>query len=557
MAAADVSDHRNHIARLVMQMTTRQSRRPVTTGKGRLTVVDPPAQLASRIVRLFLLTGLPRRVADRIRLEQVNVLSILVGIMSVMGQGTIILVAYEFWDTRARTVLAAVEAIIFFAYVALVGLSLRWNGLWIGATDKTADQVRSRYVQVVSVLGVAWGLLFVGLMPLAQGNTRSLLYALIVGLISAGALVVPLSAAFAFWVPITAAGFIATAMTADGFDLAGFVLLSGYSVMTLFSMLYLNRVLILRALGEIEHQEGRETIGLLLRDFEDAACDWLWETDEDGLLTHVSDRFAKATKREPASLLGTTFAEILEASKPSPMMDASQSAKGGPALSVLMERRLPFRDFEVCLQVDAEIVWWSLTGKPKYAEHQVFEGYRGVGSDVTYVKRMNDRARYLAHYDEMTGLANRRLFRETLDAHVQANGSPPIALLCLDLDRFKAVNDTWGHPTGDMLLIAVARRLERQVRAGDLCVRLGGDEFAIVLAEADAALASIIADRIVVEVSQPYVIDGNQLEIGVSIGIAMALPAAESYEALLKDADDALYQAKANGRGTVCLHNRV
>ena len=239
------------------------------------------------------------------------------------------------------------------------------------------------------------------------------------------------------------------------------------------------------------------------------------------------------------------------------MTDSSQSAIGLPPLSVLMERRLPFRDFEVCLQVGAEIVWWSLTGKPKFAAQQVFEGYRGVGSDITYVKRMNDRARFLAHYDELTGLANRRLFRETLDAQFQASGSPSIALLCLDLDRFKAVNDTRGHPAGDMLLIAVARRLERHVRAGDLCARLGGDEFAIVLWGADAALAGFIADRLVVEISQPYVVDGNEIEVGVSIGIAMALPAITSYEALLKAADAALYEAKAQGRGVACFHDRV
>lgn len=556
MAVAGVPNHRNHTVGPMMRTDDTAIQNACREGKVRPSLASRLLQLAPRITRSFLLTGLPRRVADRIRLEQVNVLSALIGVMSVMGQGAILLVAYEFWNAGARMVLAPVEAVIFFAYAVLAGLSLRWNGIWMDPADSTADQVRLWYVQAISVVGLAWGVLFIDLMPLAQGNQRSLLYGLIVGLISAGALVVPVSAALAFWLPTMAASFIATTRAPDGFDLAGFVLLAGYGGLTLFCALYLNRVLIRRALGEIEHQEGRETITLLLRDFEDAACDWLWETDEDGLLTHVSDRFAKATQREPASLFGTAFAEVLGLSKSSPMVDAGQPAMGLPALSVLMERRLPFRDFEVCLQVGAEVVWWSLTGKPKFAAQRVFEGYRGVGSDITYVKRANDRARFLAHYDELTGLANRRLFRETLDAQFQASGSPPVALLCLDLDRFKAVNDTWGHPTGDMLLVAVARRLERQVRAGDLCARLGGDEFAIVLAAADATLARVIADRLVVEVSQPYVIEGKQLEVGVSIGIAMALPATTSYEALLKDADAALYQAKASGRGIACFHIR-
>ncbi len=538
-----------------MQTDDRVLRVPGNGGKALLGGARWLLRLLPRIARPLSLAGLTSRVAERIRVEQVNVLSTLVSVMSVLGQGTALLVAYEFWDVGAWPVLAPIEAVIFLSYTALVGLGLRWNGVWGGPAKVAADQVRLRYVQIVPVVGLAWGALFIGLMPLAHGKQLSVLYSLIIGLISAGALIVPVSAALAFWVPITAASFIATTLTADGFDFAGIVLLSGYGVLTLFCMLYLNRVLILRALGEIEQQDGRETISLLLRDFEEAACDWLWETDENGLLTHVSDRFAQVTQREPRNLFGMTFAEIL-GSPASLATDAGQPAACGlPALAALMEQRLPFRDFEVCFQVGADIMWWSLTGKPKFAAQRIFEGYRGVGSDITHVKAANDRARFLAHYDELTGLANRRLFRETLDAQFRVAEPPSIALLCLDLDRFKAINDTRGHPTGDMLLVAVARRLEHQLRAGDLCARLGGDEFAIVLWAADAALARAIADRIVDAVSQPYVIDGSQLEVGVSIGIAMAWPATTSYEAVLKDADAALYQAKANGRGIACFHN--
>ncbi len=538
----------------MMQTDDAPIQRPGTYGPKRPNLINRSLQLASRTIRSFSLASLPRRAADQIRLEQVNVLSTLVCIMSVLGQATVLLVIYEFWDTGARTMLAPVEAVTSSCYVALIGISLRWNGLWKGVTTSTAEDVRSWFVRVASLLGLAWGALFIGLMPFAQGDQRSVLFALIVGLVAAGALIVPVSAALAYWVPVTVSGFVATTVTTHAIDPAVATLLAGHDVLTLSCMLYLNRVLILRALGEIEHQDGRETISLLLRDFEEAACDWLWETDEDGLMTHVSDRFAKVTQREARSLFGMTFAEIL--GSPAPLAtDTGQPAMGGlPALAALMERRLPFRDFEVCLQVGAEVMWWSLTGKPKFTAQRVFEGYRGVGSDVTHVKRANDRARFLAHYDELTGLANRRLFRETLEARFQAAEASPIALLCLDLDRFKAVNDTRGHPTGDQLLIAVARRLERQVRVGDLCARLGGDEFAIVLWGADTALAQAIADRIVVEVSRAYAIDGHQLDVGVSIGIAMAWPAATSYEALLKDADDALYRAKANGRGIACFH---
>jgi len=539
----------------MMHIGNGATRRSGKGGKAFLGRARRLLRLPSRITRFFLLKDLPRRAADQIRREQVNVLSTLLGVLSFMGMVTIFTIIREFWDTGARMTFAPVEAIILSCYAIDIGLSLRWNGLWKGFTTSTAKEVQSWYICIALVLGLAWGVLFIGLMPYAQEDQRSVLFGLIVGSISAGALVVPVSAALAFWVPITVSGYIATSVMTHAVDSAVGSLLIGHSALMLFCMLYLNRVLILRTLGEIEHQDGRETIGLLLRDFEEAACDWLWETDEDGLLTHVSDRLAKVTQREPHTLFGMTFAEVL-GSPASLATDAGQPAGGLPALAALMERRLPFRDFEVCLQVGAEVMWWSLTGKPKFTAQRVFEGYRGVGSDVTRIKRANERARFLAHYDELTGLANRRLFRETLDARCRAAEASPIALLCLDLDRFKAVNDTRGHPAGDQLLIAVARRLERQVRAGDLCARLGSDEFAIILWGADAALARAIADRIVMEVSRAYAIDGHQLDIGVSIGIAMACPAATSYEALLKDADAALYQAKANGRGVACFHSR-
>ena len=505
----------------------------------------------------FLLTRLPPRVADRIRTEQVNVLSTLVGVMAILGQGAVLLIVYEFWFTGARMLLAPVEAVVFFLYALLIALSLRWNEIWVGSVAWTAEQARVRYVRVTLALGSAWGVLFVGLMPFAQGSQRSLLFALIVGLISAGALVVPVSAAVVFWLPITIASFVATTVATDALDLAGAMLLTGYSVLTLFCILYLNRILISRALGEVEHQEGRETIGLLLRDFEESACDWLWETDEHGRLTHVSDRFAQVTRTDPSRLLGMEFAAILGLPRSARVTDLNQSTIGLPALAALMERRLPFRDFEICLQVGAEMVWWSLTGKPKFAAQQVFEGYRGVGSDITYVKKINDRARFLAHYDELTGLANRRLFREALEAQFQTVECPSIALLCLDLDRFKIINDTRGHPVGDALLVAVARRLDHQVRASDLCARLGGDEFAIILQAADVTMAGIIAERLVTEISRPYVIDGVQLEVGVSVGIALASPDTTSYKALLQNADAALYQAKADGRGIACFYNRT
>jgi diguanylate cyclase (GGDEF)-like protein len=152
----------------------------------------------------------------------------------------------------------------------------------------------------------------------------------------------------------------------------------------------------------------------------------------------------------------------------------------------------------------------------------------------------------LRYYDVLTGLPNRRMFQERLDAQ---GAGPDVALLYLDLDRFKAVNDTLGHPAGDALLCAVTQRLAGCVREGDLIVRLGGDEFAIVQTGGDQPLrATALAQRVVNVLGQPFDLDGQQVGIGASVGIALGRVGAEP-DTLLKNADLALYRAKADGRG--------
>lgn len=156
----------------------------------------------------------------------------------------------------------------------------------------------------------------------------------------------------------------------------------------------------------------------------------------------------------------------------------------------------------------------------------------------------------LRYYDVLTGLPNRRMFQEKLET--QGAGADT-ALLYLDLDRFKAVNDTLGHPAGDALLCAVAQRLTGCSREGDLIVRLGGDEFAIVQAGGEQPFqATTLARRVIDTLNQPFELGGRQVEIGVSVGIALGHDGMAS-GTLLQNADQALYQAKANGRGTFQL----
>jgi len=175
----------------------------------------------------------------------------------------------------------------------------------------------------------------------------------------------------------------------------------------------------------------------------------------------------------------------------------------------------------------------------------------GVAIDVTERREAEQRLAHAANHDSLTGLPNRSLFRVRLEeALARARRGRGFALLCLDLDRFKEVNDTLGHPVGDRLLVAAAQRLRRELRETDTLSRLGGDEFAIIqccLLEPQEAAA--LARRIIETLSRPFDIEGQQIVVGVSIGIALAPQDSGESESLLSAADMALYRSKSDGRG--------
>jgi diguanylate cyclase (GGDEF)-like protein/PAS domain S-box-containing protein len=180
-----------------------------------------------------------------------------------------------------------------------------------------------------------------------------------------------------------------------------------------------------------------------------------------------------------------------------------------------------------------------------------------VIEDVTESKKAEQRIAFLAHHDALTGLANRAALAQKIDeaAARQRRRDEPFTVLLLDLDRFKQVNDTLGHPAGDTLLIEVATRLKSLLRETDVLARLGGDEFAIIQAgetnQREAARS--LAERIIAMLGKPFAIDGADINIGTSIGIALAPEHGTASDSLLKMADLALYRAKSAGRNGYCF----
>jgi len=204
----------------------------------------------------------------------------------------------------------------------------------------------------------------------------------------------------------------------------------------------------------------------------------------------------------------------------------------------------------------ATFVWKLMDGRTLTVTHRpVKDGWLTTYEDITERCADQTRIEYLARHDTLTNLANRALFRENLDeAILRTRRGGLFALHLLDLDRFKAVNDTLGHPIGDLLLQAVARRLLEGLRETDTFARLGGDEFAILQAPIRAPNeATGLAQRLIGLVKAPFEIDGHSINVGLSVGIGLAPQDGQDGEDLLKCTDMALYRAKSDGRGVYRL----
>lgn len=282
--------------------------------------------------------------------------------------------------------------------------------------------------------------------------------------------------------------------------------------------------------------EAEETVRLLLHDFENFTSDWLWWCDPDGCIIAPNQRFCEAAGIDADVLAGATFTDLFRISP--------QQRDLLRAIS----QRSSFNEIEVELDQDGERRWWQLSGK-LWCDAQTGEtlGMRGFASDITAVRKAQENVAYLAHYDSLTGLPNRALFKQDFEAELASDGQAPGALLCLDLDGFKRVNDTLGHPVGDALLCAVAQRIKAELADGEWVARLGGDEFMVVIPQMTDERVAEVAECIIHAVSRPMRLGDYDVACSTSIGIVTFDPGQQASD-LIRHADLALYDAKASGR---------
>jgi diguanylate cyclase (GGDEF)-like protein/PAS domain S-box-containing protein len=281
---------------------------------------------------------------------------------------------------------------------------------------------------------------------------------------------------------------------------------------------------------------------LRFRDVAEASSDWIWEVDDEGRVSYLSERFEQVTGIPTSDWLGSRLDDLLQVER-------------GAMLAWLRRAEGPLNGTLECRYSDA-------SGRPRVArfaarsgDRSGFEraGFRGTATDITAEIEARLRVEYLSRHDVLTGLPNRHYLREFLEGKLDgaASSGPSLVMLTIDLDRFKPVNDLLGHASGDQVLHEVARRMSETVRQEDILARVGGDEFVMVLGNApEHHDVEALCQRLIDSIERVFVVDGQDIFISASIGIALSPEDASQVAELLRYSDIALYEAKASGRGT-------
>lgn len=284
-----------------------------------------------------------------------------------------------------------------------------------------------------------------------------------------------------------------------------------------------------------------------MQDLANFATDMFWETDKDGLILSAGGRLMSVLHPDQSVLLGRHYLDVVH-------LDEIEMAK---MLSALNKQR-PYSDIQSTFHdPDGKPYYISLSATPRFDHMGRITRYLGVGTNVTERVRHQAKLRHVAEHDMLTGLANRYAFSNWIARDLKARKRGEfLSVMAIDLDGFKSVNDTYGHQAGDALLKLVAKRLRLKTRESDWAARLGGDEFVVVSRHLSNPMdACLVAARLTDQLSKPYRIGGMKLTVKASVGIACAPKHGNTVDAIMKCADIALYQAKADGRGCYRLFN--
>jgi diguanylate cyclase (GGDEF)-like protein len=470
-------------------------------------------------------------------------------------------------DALVRLVPATVAIQVLTASVMVVGLRDTTNnfqlGLWFGGAllicfmrgvravrlrhdPDYAEQYPARTGTIcllVATLAAMWAIPPIFWFDTAEPAQKIFMCVVMAALVSAGSItLVSLPQAAILYVGFLTIGCVTLTLKLGSPSMFGLVVV--YAAVLISNILSTARQFIAHARDRFELREQGEIIKLL-RELEATGSAGLWELDGDLRIANMSGELLTAMRLREEQVVGLHYKKFLD-----PLGQIATLSSGMRSMFQDLDSGTPFRDRAI-LAADRES-WWSISAKPIHDEKGNVVGWHGVASDITEARLYGDDAVRAARTDPLTNLANRLLVRELLEEAVlrQWADNSGCALMLVDLDRFKLVNDTLGHAIGDRLLIEVGQRLREAVGDEGQVGRIGGDEFAIIWgAPGGRAKMSAAADRIVAELSRSFTVGAAILHVGATIGIAVCPHDGVLEEQLMRAADLALYRAKENGRG--------
>ena len=452
----------------------------------------------------------------------------------------------------ARLYFDTVHSAVLLCWMAALGVSLYYGSKidkGLRDTDRrritSAEVNRQTFSSIVNAL--IWVTPMAAFAPFGGPTAQLELWAVCAMLMTASAVLLPA-------VPLSNLLFAALV---GGSALVSFVFKQSYE-MALLSLTFLT-VVVLGALesarsfltariAESGMAEKSEVVSMLLREFEEGEADWLWQIDTSRRVRAVSPRFAFALGLTLEDIEGKPFIQLIAGAA----WDTGQFPSSLHDLAERLKRRESFSNLLVRVTINNQQRWWELSGTSKLDENGVFDGFRGVGSDVTEQRESSEKIAHMARYDTLTGLPNRMMATEAMGEAMRYADQwrTRCAFLMIDLDRFKSVNDTLGHLIGDQLLARVSERLKSIMTDNELVGRLGGDEFAVVIRDAsDPNRVTRVADAVIELLSRPYEVDHHTLYIGASVGSAIGPREGSTVETLMRNADLALYRSKEEGGG--------
>ncbi|MFL6698534.1 MAG: putative bifunctional diguanylate cyclase/phosphodiesterase [Vitreoscilla sp.] len=420
---------------------------------------------------------------------------------------------------------------------------------WLRHRHKTPTRVSPGVVLKSALhagaLAALWATLPWTVFPDGSPLAQLLIVGVMLGMVAGGGFVLsPLApAAVVYTVIIGVSTCAAVARLHDPKAMLLTALMAGYTIVTVAAVFLGARRSAGALRAEREAERQGQLVALLLKDFESQSADVMWETDASGRLVRITPKLTALMRLDETasrrSLLGWFERQAGDAEAKSAVSQLRQAFTAGQA----------FRQRGIPVVVGGSARRWSITARPLVDEAGLDQGWRGVITDITLEHDAQSRMQQLALVDSLTGLANRTQLRDKLQLKLGSAATRPAALLCLNMDHFKRVNDMFGHAAGDVVLRETARRLRKLVRASDVVARAGGDEFALLLDDvASEEDALRFGQRVVAELNRGFTSDSGIINSGASVGV-VAIPAhGTSVDELLANADLALSAAKAGGR---------